>query len=171
MEKAFWKWPENSSLNYNAILQLVLLCCNVEEWTEVPYVQAIMLLGFPWWSRDQDSKLSLLRGQVWSLTGKLKSHRSLWQTKRGERVSWSFTKTLLCLAPVIKKPRESVNTSDVLDDALPTFPNSQVGKKQAPSTSQNQLLLWGLLTNPKLSLLVFLYIPRYLRRQRLVPPG
>ena len=27
-----------------------------------------------------------------------------------------------------QKPRESVNTSDVLDDPLPTFPNTQVRK-------------------------------------------
>ena len=38
------KWPENRSLNYNTILQLDLYCHKMGKWTEVPYVQAFMVL-------------------------------------------------------------------------------------------------------------------------------
>lgn len=84
-----------------------------------------------------------------SLLGNLNPTGHFGKQKRGERVSWSFTKTLLCLHSCNKKPRESVNTSDVLDDALPTFPTLRWEKNKTPSSSQNQLLLWGLLTNPQ----------------------
>lgn len=38
------KWPENKSLNYNTILQLKLHCHNMGKWTEVLYVQALVVL-------------------------------------------------------------------------------------------------------------------------------
>ncbi|TEA35125.1 hypothetical protein DBR06_SOUSAS12910006, partial [Sousa chinensis] len=38
------KWPENGSLNYNTILQMALYCCKTRKWTEIPYVQAFMVL-------------------------------------------------------------------------------------------------------------------------------
>ncbi|TEA37681.1 hypothetical protein DBR06_SOUSAS22210028, partial [Sousa chinensis] len=38
------KWPENWSLTYNIILQLDLYCHRMGKWTEVPYIQAFMIL-------------------------------------------------------------------------------------------------------------------------------
>ena len=38
------KWPENGSLNYNTVLQLDLYCHKMGKWTEVPYVQALVVL-------------------------------------------------------------------------------------------------------------------------------
>ncbi|XP_015339745.1 ribonuclease H2 subunit B isoform X2 [Marmota marmota marmota] len=37
-------WPENGTLKLNTILQLDLFCKQEEKWTEVPYVQAFMVL-------------------------------------------------------------------------------------------------------------------------------
>lgn len=37
-------WPENQSLNYNAILQLDLFCQNQGKWAEIPYMQVFMAL-------------------------------------------------------------------------------------------------------------------------------
>ncbi|TEA38491.1 hypothetical protein DBR06_SOUSAS110392, partial [Sousa chinensis] len=34
----------NGSLNYNTILQLDFYCRKMGKWTEVPYVQAFMIL-------------------------------------------------------------------------------------------------------------------------------
>ena len=160
----------NGSLNYNAILQLVLLLQHGRmDW------------GSPCSSLHAPGISLVVQGSgLQALTAEGPGLIPHWETKipqvalANKKGRKSFmvlyqNPTLSCSCN--KKPRESVNTSDVLDDALPTFPNSQVGKKQAPHTSQNLLLLWGLLTNPKLSLLMFLYIPRYLRRERLVPPG
>ena len=120
MEKTL---PENGSLNYNTILQLGLYCCNMEKWISVPYGPGIL-----WWSSGQDSKLSLLRGHIWSLVGKLKSHRSLWQTKREKKGFMVLYQNPTLSCSCNQKPRESVNTSDVLDDPLPAFPSSQVRK-------------------------------------------
>ena len=37
-------WPENGSVNYNTILQLMLFCRRTGKWDEVPYVDAFMTL-------------------------------------------------------------------------------------------------------------------------------
>ena len=37
-------WPENGSVNYNTILQLMLFCRQMGKWDEVPYVDAFMTL-------------------------------------------------------------------------------------------------------------------------------
>jgi len=37
-------WPENGTLNYNVILQLMLFCQGLEKWEEVPYVDLIFVL-------------------------------------------------------------------------------------------------------------------------------
>ena len=34
-------WPENGSVNYNTILQLMLFCRRTGKWDEVPYVDAL----------------------------------------------------------------------------------------------------------------------------------
>uniref|UniRef100_A0A9L0S177 Core shell protein Gag P30 domain-containing protein n=1 Tax=Equus caballus TaxID=9796 RepID=A0A9L0S177_HORSE len=38
------KWPTNSTLSFNAILQLDLFCRRLEKWSEMPYIQAFMAL-------------------------------------------------------------------------------------------------------------------------------
>lgn len=64
---------------------------------------AIMLLDF-WWSRDQDSKLTA-EGPGLILTGKLKSHRSLWQTKGEKGFHGPLPNPTLSLL-LYKKPRD-----------------------------------------------------------------
>lgn len=38
------KWPENGSLKYNTLLQVMLFCEQQGKWDEVPYVDAFMTL-------------------------------------------------------------------------------------------------------------------------------
>lgn len=38
------KWPENGSLNYNTILQLMLFCRRMDKWDEVAYVDLVFVL-------------------------------------------------------------------------------------------------------------------------------
>uniref|UniRef100_A0A8C0HLE4 CCHC-type domain-containing protein n=1 Tax=Buteo japonicus TaxID=224669 RepID=A0A8C0HLE4_9AVES len=38
------RWPENGSLQFNMVLQLMLLCRQLGKWDEVPYVDAFMTL-------------------------------------------------------------------------------------------------------------------------------
>ena len=120
MEKTL---PENGSLNYNTILQLGLYCCNMEKWIEVPYGPGNSLVV-------QWSVLQALTAEG----PRLIPH---WETKipqvalANKKGKKAFTvlyqnPTLSCSCN--QKPRESVNTSDVLDDPLLAFPNSQVRK-------------------------------------------
>ena len=50
------RWPQNGSVNYHTILQLDCSCCRLEQWTEVPCVQAFMSL---YWS------LALCSSEAW----------------------------------------------------------------------------------------------------------
>ncbi|KAK4810907.1 hypothetical protein QYF61_013315 [Mycteria americana] len=42
------KWPENGSLKYNTILQLMLFCRRTEKWDEIPYVDMFFALRNDW---------------------------------------------------------------------------------------------------------------------------
>lgn len=37
-------WPENGSINYNTILQLMLFCRRRDKWDKVPYVDILFSL-------------------------------------------------------------------------------------------------------------------------------
>nr|XP_009676976.1 PREDICTED: uncharacterized protein LOC104146587 [Struthio camelus australis] len=64
-------WPENGSVNYNTILQLMLFCHRTGKWDEVPYVDAFMTLH-----REPDASrvCKLTAGSViYAATGKKES--------------------------------------------------------------------------------------------------
>lgn len=42
------KWPENGSLKYNTILQLMLFCRRTEKWDEIPSVDMFFALRNSW---------------------------------------------------------------------------------------------------------------------------